>query len=63
MAEKKKRRRLSGVECVQEQNREETNAQILRGAVLRFFGRFDLMHKYIVLISLINGYLGLAPVH
>ena len=42
MAEKKrKRRRLSGT--VRNPEREETNAQILRGAILRFFARFDLM--------------------
>ncbi len=42
MAEKKrKRRRLSGT--VRKPEREETNAQILRGAILRFFDRFDLM--------------------
>ena len=42
MAEKKrKRRRLSGT--VRKPEREETNAQILRDAILRFFGRFDLM--------------------
>lgn len=43
MAERKKRRRLSGAECVRKEEREETNAQILRGAIARFFGRFDLM--------------------
>ncbi len=43
MAEKKKkRRRLTGTECKQ-QEREETNAQILRGVIVRFFARFDLM--------------------
>ncbi len=43
MAEKKKRRRrLSGTEYEQPKN-EETNAQILRGAIARFFARFDLM--------------------
>ena len=42
MAEKKrKRRRLSGT--VRNPEREETNAQILRGVILRFFARFDLM--------------------
>ena len=43
MAERKKRRRLSGAECVRQEDREETNAQILRGAIARFFARFDLM--------------------
>ena len=43
MAERKRRRRLSGAECVQKEEREETNEQILRGAIARFFGRFDLM--------------------
>ena len=38
-----KRRRLSRAECVRKEDREETNAQILRGAILRFFARFDLM--------------------
>ena len=38
-----KRRRLSRAECVNQDEREETPAQILRGAILRFFGRFDLM--------------------
>ena len=38
-----KRRRLSRAECVNQEEREETPAQILRGAILRFFGRFDLM--------------------
>ena len=38
-----KRRRLSRAECVNQEDREETPAQILRGAILRFFGRFDLM--------------------
>jgi rod shape determining protein RodA len=43
MAEKKKkRRRLSGTEYEQQKN-EETNAQILRAAIGRFFARFDLM--------------------
>ncbi len=43
MAEKKKRRRrLSGTEYEQPKN-EETNAQILRAAIGRFFARFDLM--------------------
>lgn len=43
MAEKKKkRRRLSGTEYKQQKN-EETNAQILRAAIGRFFARFDLM--------------------
>ena len=43
MAEKKKkRRRLSGTEYKQPKN-EETNAQILRAAIGRFFARFDLM--------------------
>ena len=60
MAERKKRRRLSGVECVQEQNREETNAQILRGAVLRFFGRFDLMQ--IIPLALLLA-IGMSFVH
>ena len=42
MAEKKKKRRkLSGT--VRKPEREETNAQILRGAIVRFFARFDLM--------------------
>ena len=41
MAERKKRRRLSGT--VKKQEREQTNAQILRGAIVRFFARFDLM--------------------
>ena len=43
MAERRKRRRLSGTEVVRKEDREETNAQILRGAIARFFGRFDLM--------------------
>ena len=60
MAERKKRRRLSGVECVQEQNREETNAQILRGAVVRFFGRFDLMQ--IIPLALLLA-IGMSFVH
>ena len=38
-----KRRRLSRAECVNQDEREETPAQILCGAILRFFGRFDLM--------------------
>ncbi|MBR4717560.1 MAG: rod shape-determining protein RodA [Lentisphaeria bacterium] len=38
-----KRRRLSKAECVQQQEREATNAQILRAAIGRFFARFDLM--------------------
>ena len=38
-----KRRRLSKAECVNQEEREETPAQILRGAIFRFFGRFDLM--------------------
>ena len=38
-----KRRRLSRAECVNQEDREETPAQILRGAIMRFFGRFDLM--------------------
>jgi rod shape determining protein RodA len=38
-----KKRRLSKAECVRQEDREETNAQILRGAIGRFFGRFDLM--------------------
>ena len=38
-----KRRRLSRAECVNQEDREETPAQILRGVILRFFGRFDLM--------------------
>ena len=38
-----KRRRLSKAECVNPEEREETPAQILRGAIVRFFGRFDLM--------------------
>ena len=43
MAEKKKkRRRLSGTEYKQPKN-EETNAQILRAVIGRFFARFDLM--------------------
>ena len=43
MAEKKKkRRRLSGTDCVKQES-EETNAQILRGVIVRFFARFDLM--------------------
>ncbi|MBR3505871.1 MAG: rod shape-determining protein RodA [Lentisphaeria bacterium] len=43
MAEKKKkRRRLSGTEYKQQEN-EESNAQILRAAIGRFFARFDLM--------------------
>ena len=41
MAERKKRRKLSGT--VRKPEREETNAQILRGAIVRFFARFDLM--------------------
>ncbi len=43
MAERRRRRRLSGAECVRKEEREETNAQILRGAIGRFFARFDLM--------------------
>jgi rod shape determining protein RodA len=43
MAEKKKkRRRLSGTEYEQPKT-DETNAQILRAAIGRFFARFDLM--------------------
>ena len=38
-----RKRRLSRAECVRKEDREETNAQILRGAILRFFARFDLM--------------------
>ena len=38
-----KKRRLSRAECVRKEDREETNAQILRGAILSFFARFDLM--------------------
>ena len=38
-----RKRRLSRAECVRKEDREETNAQILRGAILRFFSRFDLM--------------------
>lgn len=38
-----KRRRFSKAECVQKGDREETTAQILRGAIGRFFARFDLM--------------------
>jgi len=38
-----KRRRLSRAECVRKEDRDETTAQILRGAIARFFARFDLM--------------------
>ena len=38
-----KRRRLTKAECVNQEEREETPAQILRGAIFRFLGRFDLM--------------------
>jgi len=38
-----KRRRMSRAECVRKEDREETPAQILRGAIARFFARFDLM--------------------
>ena len=38
-----KRRRMSRAECVRKEDREETPAQILRGAIVRFFARFDLM--------------------
>ena len=38
-----KRRRMSRAECVRPEDREETTAQILRGAILRFFAKFDLM--------------------
>ncbi|MBR4253787.1 MAG: rod shape-determining protein RodA [Lentisphaeria bacterium] len=38
-----RKRRFSRAECVRKEDREETNAQILRGVILRFFARFDLM--------------------
>lgn len=38
-----KRRRMSKAECVRKEDRDETPAQILRGAIVRFFARFDLM--------------------
>ena len=38
-----KRRRMSKVECVRPEDREETTAQVLRGALARFFSKFDLM--------------------
>ena len=38
-----KRRRMSKVECVRPEDREETTAQILRDALARFFSKFDLM--------------------
>ena len=38
-----KKRRFSKAECVRKDDREETPAQILRGAIMRFFARFDLM--------------------
>ena len=60
MAERKKRRRLSGAECVRKEDREETNAQILRGAIGRFFGRFDLM-QIIPLVLLLT--IGMCFVH
>ena len=37
------KRRMSKAECVRKEDREETPAQILRGAIVRFFARFDLM--------------------
>ncbi|MBQ7730835.1 MAG: rod shape-determining protein RodA [Lentisphaeria bacterium] len=42
MAEKKKRQKFSKT-VVKQQEGEETNAQILRGVIARFFARFDLM--------------------
>ena len=36
------KRRMSKAECVRKEDREETPAQILRGAIVRFFARFDL---------------------
>lgn len=45
--------RLSKVECVRPDEREETSAQILRGAIVRFFARFDLM-QIIPLASLLT---------
>jgi len=60
MAEKKKkRRRLSGTEYKQQKN-EETNAQILRAAIGRFFARFDLM-QIIPLALLLT--IGMSFVH
>lgn len=38
-----KKRRMSKAECVRKEDREETSAQILRGAIVRFFARFDPM--------------------
>ena len=38
-----KKRRMSKAECVRKDDREETSAQILRGAIARFFARFDPM--------------------
>ena len=38
-----KRRRMSRAECVRPEEREETPAQVLRGAMARFFARFDIM--------------------
>jgi len=38
-----KRHRMSKAECVRPEDREETAAQILRDAILRFFSKFDLM--------------------
>ena len=38
-----KRRRMSRIECVRPEDREETTAQILCGALARFFSKFDLM--------------------
>lgn len=37
------KRRMSKAECVRKEDREETPAQILRDAIVRFFARFDLM--------------------
>ena len=37
------KKRMSKAECVRKEDREETPAQILRGAIVRFFARFDLM--------------------
>ncbi len=42
MAEKKRRQKFSKT-IVKQQETEETNAQILRGVIVRFFARFDLM--------------------
>ena len=38
-----KRRRMSRAECVRKEDRDETPGQVLRGAIVRFFARFDLM--------------------